>query len=64
MNADGSNMVNLTNKPGNYLGPAWSGPAWSPDGSKIAFNIVVGYDSNIWVINIDGSNMKRLTGTK
>ena len=30
MNADGSNKINLTNKPGDY----WE-PAWSPDGVRL-----------------------------
>src|SRR3989440_3560755 len=56
MNADGSNQTRLT------LGIE---PAWSPDGSKIAF--VAGPDSSslypntIYVMNADGSNPIRLT---
>ncbi len=34
-------------------------PAWSPDGSKIAFS-----KSHIWVMNVAGSNLTRLTGTR
>ena len=55
VNADGSDLVELTN------GEIDSGPAWSPDGSKIAFSRDVpgGYD--IHVMNADGSNVMRLT---
>jgi Tol biopolymer transport system component len=48
-----------------------SPPAWSPDGSKIAFessraldgsnNSNIGSIGNIWVINADGSNARPLT---
>lgn len=58
MNADGSNMINLTNKPGDY----WE-PAWSPDGSKIAF-VSAGAEEkfDIWIMDADGSNQINLTG--
>jgi TolB protein len=51
MKADGSGVTRLTN-----LGSV-SSPAWSPDGSKIAFD----YDLNVYVINADGSGLARLT---
>ena len=53
MNADGSNQTNLTNI-------TWTDnwhPAWSPDGSKIAFRS----DRDIYVMNADGSNQTNLT---
>jgi Tol biopolymer transport system component/subtilisin family serine protease len=56
MNADGTNQIRLTNSAGyDYQ------PAYSPDGTKIAF--VSGRDgrSNIYVMNADGSNQVRLT---
>src|SRR5829696_3621540 len=58
MNADGTCQTNLTNNP---LGD-WS-PAWSPSGKQIAFARF--FDNNqftdIAIINIDGSGLKRLT---
>ncbi len=37
-----------------------SHPMWSPDGLKIAFE----YQSDIWLINADGTNMMQLTTTE
>jgi plastocyanin len=53
VNADGSGLTNLTNTPD----AAENAPAWSPDGTKIAFV----RDSDIWVMNADGSNQVDLT---
>jgi TolB protein len=49
---DGSSLSKLTSniKPGGQ-------PAWSPDGTKIAF----GSQDSIWVMDADGSNLRRLT---
>ena len=58
MNADGTCQRNLTNDPVND----WS-PAWSPDGTHIAFARF--FDSNqftdVAVINVDGTGLQRLT---
>jgi Tol biopolymer transport system component len=67
MNADGSGKKNLTRSP-----KPDEGPAWSPDGQKIAFQRVVGVipcstggcgraESDIYVMNADGSGQRRLT---
>jgi uncharacterized repeat protein (TIGR01451 family) len=58
MNSDGSAQQRLTNV------PAFDGqPAWSPDGSKIAFSSQRDGPGNteIYVMNADGSGQTRLT---
>jgi dipeptidyl aminopeptidase/acylaminoacyl peptidase len=56
MNADGTNVTQLT-----FLKRRASWPSWSPDGSKIAFqgdnNMGV---NSIWTMNADGSNQQLL----
>ena len=52
MNPDGTGQTRLTTD-----GASDFGPAWSPDGTKIAFNR--GFD--IFVMNADGSTQTRLT---
>tara|TARA_Y100000817_G_scaffold294564_1_gene268568 strand:+ start:354 stop:1253 length:900 start_codon:yes stop_codon:yes gene_type:complete len=74
MNADGSNEVQLTTTPtyfnedNDLRGGASNGPAWSPDGTKIAFATLRHYDDDgcercieIYSMNIDGSGLTRLT---
>jgi len=56
MNPDGSNTVNLT-KTESYEGCPW----FSGDGSKIAFDSLREDKSDIFVIDADGSNLRRLT---
>jgi Tol biopolymer transport system component len=36
-------------------------PAWSPNGTEIAFERVAGSGSNLFVMNADGSNQRQLT---
>ena len=56
INADGSERTRLTDD------DAYNRhPAWSPDGSRIAFDSKRGPDSYIYVINSDGSGLTRLT---
>ena len=56
MNADGSNVTQLTHN------PAYDGvPGWSPDGSRIAFHSDRDGDHEIYVMNADGSNVTQLT---
>ena len=58
MNADGTNQTNVTNNIKED-----SSPSWSPDGSKIVFSSDIDGQSgyNIYVMDIDGSNITRLT---
>jgi TolB protein len=60
VNVDGSGLVQLT--------PDWnmeaSGPSWSPDGLRIYFGDHrerIGVPKNVWVMNVDGSQLTRLT---
>jgi Tol biopolymer transport system component len=69
MNADGSGLTRLTDRPGEDREPVWS-----PDGTKIAFVSfcrdaikcsgsagVVGSSSDIFVMNADGTGITNLT---
>src|SRR5207247_11024943 len=43
-------------------GPAWDGdPAWSPDGQRIAFSSQRDGSTDIYVMNADGSGLRRVT---
>ncbi len=54
-NPDDSNPRQLTTEGSDGL------PAWSPDGEKIAFSRNVDGNVDIYTVNIDGSNLQRLT---
>lgn len=56
MKADGSEVKNLTNNPA-----ADESPAWSPDGTRIAFTSDRSGHTDIYAMNADGSNVSRLT---
>ena len=60
MNADGSDPVNLTQ------GRHCTTPAWSPDGTKIAYIYLDDYPrgrygGEIWLMDADGGNRQQLT---
>jgi Tol biopolymer transport system component len=55
MNADGTGVERLTSDPGD------GEPAWSPDGSRVAFVRSQGDGHDIYVMNADGSEVMRLT---
>jgi Tol biopolymer transport system component len=62
MDADGSNQINLTYTGSEGIPDASHAhsPSWSPDGSKIAFEVKHGF-KEIYVMDADGSNPTRLT---
>jgi len=57
MNSDGKNFKQITVGVGQI-----AGPAWSPDGSKIAFHsYVTGGGQEVQVVNVDGTGLQNLT---
>jgi TolB protein len=56
INADGTDLTRLTSSPE----PEFD-PAWSPDGTRIAFRFERNGDPEIWLMNADGSGRHRLT---
>ena len=56
MEADGANLVNLSN---NLADDRF--PAWSPDGTKIAFHTKRDGNWEIYVVDADGANPTNLS---
>jgi len=56
MNPDGTNQHALTDNGSND-----ADPAWSPDGSMLAFESVTGNAFNLYLINADGTGLRQLT---
>jgi Tol biopolymer transport system component len=61
MNADGSNQTNLSNTNSSRIRD--DSPAWSPDGTRIAFGrfFEVANQGDLFVMNADGSGKQNLT---
>lgn len=57
MNADGSDARTLANRPLAFD----ASPAWSPDGSRMAFESTLDGKRAIWVMQADGQGLRRLT---
>ena len=55
MDSDGQNIKRLTNE------SSCAQPAWSPDGTKIAFTRPIAMKSQVLVIDADGENQLQLT---
>jgi Tol biopolymer transport system component len=60
---DGSTRRQVTSKERNGLDRA-SHPSVSPDGMLIAFSGYIGKTADIYVINTDGTNLRKLTSSK
>ena len=56
MNPDGSGATLIT--PTNQ---SCVRPSWSPDGTQFTFHSTVSGNTDVWAINADGSNLRRLT---
>ena len=55
MNADGSNQTQLTSEGESR------GPSYSPEGDKIGFVSFRGDSAEYYVMNVDGTDPKRMT---
>ncbi|MEZ4662428.1 MAG: hypothetical protein R2911_33165 [Caldilineaceae bacterium] len=58
MDSNGGNMRRLTNNAAND-----DSPTWSPDSQQIAFTSDRGGNSDIFIINVDGSNEHNITNS-
>lgn len=60
VDADGSGLTTLVSDPADGAF-SHTQPAWSPDGSRIAFRSTRNGNADIYVMNVDGSAVARLT---
>lgn len=56
MTSDGSAFVNITDHPDGD-----TDPAWSPDGSRIAFVSTRSGNADLWVMDVDGGGLVQVT---
>ena len=56
MDADGSNVTQITTDDADYFSPSWS-----PDGCYIAFNSQRSGNNDIYIMDADGSNVTQIT---
>jgi Tol biopolymer transport system component len=56
IDADGTDLTRLTNSPGFDFDPSWS-----PDGTRIAFRSERSGEPEIWLMNADATDQRRLT---
>lgn len=59
MNADGSDIRMITGSEG----ARYQGPSWSPNGGQVLFELRRDNDSDLYVVDDDGSNLGNLTET-
>lgn len=67
INADGSKFLQLHEEPytlNPYSPSDFADPVWSPDGSQLAFISKLDGYTEIYLINVDGSNLLRLTNSE
>ncbi|MFO0906907.1 MAG: LpqB family beta-propeller domain-containing protein [Isosphaeraceae bacterium] len=57
--SDGSSLSKVTNDGGKLVHQDW--PAWSPDGQRFAFSSTHDGNQELYVANLDGTNVVRLT---
>ena len=64
MNADGTNLRNLTNHPAqDTLMQSWGGTPWSPGGGQILFASDREGSTQLYVMDADGSNVQNVSQT-
>jgi len=59
VNTDGTGLFNVTQNSGNYIEYA----SWGPDSRQIIFDMAIGTLTDVYRVNIDGSNLTRLTNS-